>query len=355
MPPLWRRRPRTKAVATCPARGRFRIQRGRVRESEVTVYGWKPIVLSDAMTKMPLAVTVGPIPAHAGLSMRALLTQARAHLTGLTRWHKVVFDRGCLDGADLWWLDPHGITCVVPAKDHMAVTVEARAPAAAGEGVTVGRRVHTMRHGQGKSAWTERQESEVVGLEGLTTDDQDGTPAPGRHRNRRDFEANPIQAVVVRQWHGRDDGPGGTTVFLTKASVQQPLPPCDDDDDRSLIEHCGIKEAKQPWDLGHPPQKTERAVQVQVMFTCLMCALATAYRLPCEQAQLRAEPVGWPRWRRQLREPTRDQSIVFAQRWYGIFPLAEFALLVGGKLKDVPPGIGTRQEVLAKYRLTSHE
>jgi hypothetical protein len=65
--------------------------------------------------------------------------------------------------------------------------------------------------------------------------------------------------------------------------------------------------------------------------------------------------VGWPRWRRQLLEQSRDKIIVFAQEWYGIFPLAEFALLAGGKLKDVPPGIGTLQAVLAKYRLTGHD
>ena len=328
---------------------------GHVREIEVTVYGWKPIVLIDAMTKIPLAVKVVPIHEHEVLSMRALVTQARANLTGFTRLHKLVFDRGFLDGADLWWLDHHGITFVVPAKDNMAVTVDARAQAAAGEGITIGRRVHTIRHGQGKSAWTERQETEVVGIEGLTTYDQYGTPEHGRHHNRRDFEANPIHAVVVRQWHGRDFGPGGKTVFLTNASVQRPLQPFDDYDDRSLIENCCIKETKQQWDLGHPPRKTGRAVQVHVMFTFLMFALATAYRLQCEQAQLRAEPVGWQRWRRQLLEQTRDQIIVFAQRWYGIFHIAEFALLVGVKLKDLPPGIGTLQEVLAKYRLTGHE
>ena len=58
------------------------------------------------------------------------------------------------------------------------------------------------------------------------------------------------------------------------------LQPFDDYDDRSLIENCCIKEAKQQWELGHPPQKTERAVRVHVLFTLLMFALATAYRLP---------------------------------------------------------------------------
>jgi Transposase DDE domain len=328
-------------------------KRGKVHEIEVTVYGWKPIVLIDAATKIPLAVKVVPIHEHEVLSMRALVTQARTNLGGDARLHKVVFDKGFLDGVDLWWLDQHGMTFVVPARDNMAVTADARAQAAAGEGVTVGRRVHTVRHGQGKTAWTERRETEVVGIEGLTTYDQYGTPEHGRHHNRRDFEANPIHAVVVRQWNGRDYGPGGKTVFLTNASVQQPLQPFDDYDDRSLIENCCIKEAKQQWDLGHPPQKTGRAVRVHVVFTFLMFALATAYRLRCEQAAVGAEPVGWQRWRRQLLEQTRDKVIVFAQHWYGIFHLAEFALLVGVKLKDRPPGIGTPQEVLAKYGLTA--
>jgi hypothetical protein len=310
-------------------------------------------VLIDAATKIPLAVKVVPIHEHEVLSMRALVTQARANLAGTTRLQKVVCDRGCLDGVDLWGLDQHGMTFVVPATDNMAVTADARAHAAAGEGITVGRRVHTVRHGQGQEAWTERLETEVVGITGLTTYDQYGTPEHGRHHHRRDFEANPIHAVVVRRWQGKDYGPGGKTVFLTKASVQPPLHPVDDDDERSLIENCCIKEAKQPWDLGHPPQKTGRAVRVHVLFTFLMFALAMAYRLRCERVAVGAEPVGWQRWRRQILEQTRDQIIVFAQRWYGIFHLAEFALLVGVKLNDVPPGIGTPQEVLTQYTLTA--
>ncbi len=247
-----------------------------------------------------------------------------------------------------------GMRFVVPAKDKMAVTVDARAQAAAGEGITLGRRVHTVRHGQGRTAWRERLETEVVGITGLTTDDQYGTPEHGHHADRRDFQANLINAVVVRKWNGRDYGPGGKTVFLTNAAVDKPLRPFDDDDERSLIENCCIKEAKQPWELGHPPQKNERAVRVHVIFTWLMFALATAYRLPCEQEAMRGEPVGWQRWRRQLLEQTRDQVIVFVQGYYGIFHIAEYSLLLGVKLKDVPSAIGTRQEVLAKYGLTLH-
>jgi hypothetical protein len=300
------------------------------------------------------AVKVAQIQEHETRFLRALVTQARTNLAGTARLHTVVFDKGFLDGVDLWWLDQHGISFVVPAKANMAVTADARAQAAAGEGVTHGRRVHTVRHGQGKKAWTERLETEVVGITGLTTYAQYGTPEHGRRPHRRDFQANPIHAVVVRQWQGRDDGPGGKTVFLTNAAVDRPLRPFDDYDDHSLIENCSIKECKQQWDLGHPPQKTDRAVRVHVIFTWLMFALTTAYRLQCEREARGGEPVGWQRWRRQLLEQTRDLVIIFAEDCYGIFHITEFALLVGVKLKDVPPGIGPLQEVLAKYGLPVH-
>ena len=55
----------------------------------------------------------------------------------------------------------------------------------------------------------------------------------------------------------------------------------DDDDDRSLIENGCITAAKQPWELGHPPQKHERAVRVHVVCTVLLFAfLADGVPLP---------------------------------------------------------------------------
>jgi hypothetical protein len=195
---------------------------GKVREIEVTVYGWKVIVLIDAATKIPLAVQVVPIQAHDTRSLRALVTQARTHVAGHARLQEVVFERGFLAGTDLWWLNQHGIIFVVPATEDMAVTADARALAAAGDGLPVGRRVHTVRHGQGREAWSERLETEVVGIAGLTTDDQYGTAEHGRQHNRRDFQPTPIHAVVVRQGNNRDDGPGGTTVFLINAPVDKP-------------------------------------------------------------------------------------------------------------------------------------
>ena len=144
-------------------------KRGHVHEIEVTVYGWKLIVLIVARTKIPWAAKVVPIQEHATLSLRALVTQARTNVAGHARLHKVVFDKGFFDGVDLWWLAQRDMLFVVPVKDNMAVTIDAQAQAAAGEGVSVGRRAHTVRHGQGKRAWTERLETKVVGITGATS------------------------------------------------------------------------------------------------------------------------------------------------------------------------------------------
>jgi hypothetical protein len=66
------------------------------------------------------------------------------------------------------------------------------------------------------------------------------------------------------------------------APVDQPSPIFDDDADRRLLANFCLKEAKQPWEPGHPPQKHERAVCVHVVFTLLRFVLATAYRWGCE-------------------------------------------------------------------------
>ena len=99
--------------------------------------------------------------------------------------------------------------------------------------------------------------------------------------------------------------------------------------------------------------KNEQAVRVHVMFTLPMFALATAYRLQCEREVTEGESVGWRRRRRQLLEQAREKVIVFAQVYCGIFRLAEYALLLAGKLKDRPPGIGSQREILAEYGLIS--
>jgi hypothetical protein len=90
----------------------------------------------------------------------------------------------------------------------------------------------------------------------------------GRHHHRHDFETNPIQAVMVCEWHERDYSLGSTTVFLTNVSMSKPLQPFDDDDDPSLMENYCLTGVKRHWDVSHHPQKTERAARVHGLSPC---------------------------------------------------------------------------------------
>jgi len=146
----WATTVRDRGCGQVTRKVRIEDKQGRGHEIEMTVHGWTVLLLIDAATKMPLGGNVGKIQAHETHWTRALVTQARANLAGHARLHKVVVEQGVLDGTDLWWLDQQGLGFVVPAKTKMAVTAAARAQAAAGEEVTVGRRAHTVRHGQGK-------------------------------------------------------------------------------------------------------------------------------------------------------------------------------------------------------------
>jgi len=329
-------------------------KQGRVQVMEVTVYGWKLVVLIDAQSKIPLAAKVVQIQVHEVNLLRELVQQAQKNLLGYAALGKVVMDKGFLDGEELWWLQQQGILFVVPGKRDMAVVADAHALAEAGEGVVVERRMQIVAHGQGKGRWEEKLETEVVGIEGLISYDQYGTDEHTKQRHRKAFQGNAINGVVVRQWNNRDYGPGGKSVFLTNASVRKPLKVFDDYDDRSLIENCCIKESKQQWDLGHPPKKNQQAVQVHVLFTLVMFALATAYRLMKEEEEGGQERVGWQRWRRQLLQQNREKVIVFAEDCYGIFHLAEYSILLGLKMKDLPRGIESPEAVLAKFGLQGH-
>src|SRR5947209_18565539 len=100
---------------------------------------------------------------------------------------------------------------VVVSKAKMTVTQDA-------QGLAKRERVHVrervVHHGQGKTATEERLRTELVGLEGLTTYDSYGAPEQTQYAHRRDYEGQPINAVVVRSFDNRIPAREGT-VYLT--------------------------------------------------------------------------------------------------------------------------------------------
>jgi hypothetical protein len=328
------------------------------------VYGWKVLVLMDVHTRLPLAMKVVKIEAYEGCFLVPLLEQAQRNLGTHGHIHTIVIDRGYLDGADVWQVHKLGILFVVVGKANMVVTQDAQALAKR-ERAQVRERV--VGHGHGKTATEERLRTELVGIEGLTTYDTYGSPEHTQYAHRRDYAGQPINAVVVRRWNNRAPAADGT-VYLTNGPVSDPFVVFDRYDGRSVIENGIFKEGKHPWHLASFPKKTEAAVIVHSYFTLLVMALCTAFRLwqaravavASDQTQTQADlhatllgGEGTARWRLRLKEENRDKVIVFVGEAYGIFLLAELAVLSGLRLRRLPSSLGSRQDILQRYGIVS--
>src|SRR5260370_8612538 len=101
----------------------------------------------------------------------------------------------------------------------MAVVQDAQG-LAKGERAVVRERV--VGHGHGKNATQERLRTEVVGLSALTSYDSYGEAEQTKSAHRRDYQGQPINAVVVRRWENRVPN-GGGTVYLTNGSLVHPF------------------------------------------------------------------------------------------------------------------------------------
>jgi DDE family transposase len=337
-------------------------QKERATE-EYYVYGWKVLVLIDVQTRLPLAMKVLQIQEYEGRWLLPLLEQAQGNLG--TRGHisHIVIDRGYLDGEDLWQVHQQGVIFVVVGKTNMVVTQDAQALAKRERGQV---RERVVRHGRGKTAREERLRTELVSIAGLTTYDDYGDPQQTQYAHRRDYQGQVINAVVVRRWDNRVPT-GEGTVYLTNGPVGDPFVVFDTYDWRSVIENGLFKEGKYPWHLGRFPKKTQAAVIVHCHFTLLVMALCTAFRLwqahqatalthqsenlPALSTAL-LEGEGTARWRLRLKAENRDKVIVFVAQVYGIFHLAELAVLSGLPLQRLPSQLGSRQAILERYGIS---
>lgn len=330
---------------------------GEVKEIEITVFGFKLMVVFYAPQKLPLAAKLVRIEEHGGKYLRELLKQAQVNLSNYSEIKEVMMDREFLAGEELWWLDQQAYLFVVPGRADMQVVADARGLAQQvlrdGYGGYIEERVVEVRRGYGKEQVIEKLRTKVVGLEGLTSYEQYGPSGWAKNANRKDFMGKKINAVVVVEWAGKVIAPEKWVVYLTNKSVRKPLAIFDDYDERSIIENCLFKEAKQGWHIAHAPQKTFSALAVHVFFTLVVFALVNAYRdyKRKQEETIAEEGLGIQRWREKQRHEVRDKAIVFVGERYGIFWLAEIMVLSGVKVKDIPQAAGTREEIFNRYKL----
>jgi hypothetical protein len=296
---------------------RKRLPNKQYIEYEEYVYGFKVVVVYEVHLRLIVATQVAPINKHDSNFTLGLLKQAIANV-GEGVIEVLLMDRGFLDGETLWTIKhTYGIDFIVPSKDDMHVTTDARAfRKTKADGQYLFR---AERPGQGKKL---EGQVRLYGVKGLTAYDQYGHADHQKKMNRRDFKPNPINAIVVQQWAGKTYRPGDEKVFLTSLPVDQPLAILDSYDLRSLIENCAFRELKQAWHLGKFPKKTDDAVRGHVFLTLTIFTLTNAYRTDVGQDLAQ---VGIRRQRLAWQEA--NKVLVVTGNYYAIFDLEELFII----------------------------
>jgi hypothetical protein len=215
-------------------------------EVQRLAFGFKVLIVYEVRLRLVVAAKVVPINEHESKFTLALARQAVKNLgEGVLR--VLLMDRGFLDGQDLWVLKAElGIDFVVPSKDKMRVTEDARGlcrQARDGQSLFEAERAGKKRVEKAGKVKREGQVS-VVGIASLKSYDQYGDEEHARGANRKDFEGNTLGAVVVTCWQGEEYKVGDEKVFLSSLSVSEPLGVLDLYDLRSLIENTAFRELK---------------------------------------------------------------------------------------------------------------
>jgi len=298
---------------------RKRLPDGQYVEIEEYLYGFKLVVIYEVHLRLMVAAQVAPINQHDTNFTRDLLQQAIDNLgAGVIR--VLLMDMGFLDGEMLWRIKhTYHIDFVVPSKDNMRVTREARSfreRKADGEYL-----FRDERPGDGPK---QKGHLCLFGVKEVTAYDQYGDAEHQKRLNRKDFQPNPINVIVVEAWDRHTYRPGEEKVFLTSLPIDTPLAVLDCYDLRSLIENCAFRELKQGWCLAKFPKRTQEAVRAHVFLTLVMFTLTNAYRTDIgqelAQAGIRRQRLAWEE---------ANKVLVLAGDYYAIFDLEELLIILG--------------------------
>jgi hypothetical protein len=331
----------------------LRNRRKRIRKVLETVFGFKMWVVWEPTSRLPLALRFATIEVSDVDLAREVVEQAIANLGDHAVIESLAVDRGFMDGKFLWWLHTRHITFFIPAKTNMNVYTDALSLTESGIRQT---RDRNRSVGSGKNKTTVVDHWDVVGIEQLTSAGFYGELGSGSHENRKDFIANPLNAVVVLDDpYKRKNPDSDTLVILTDGPVAKPLKIYDGYyDARSEIENGLFREAKQGGFIQRPACNNAATFRSHVYLTIVVMALTTAFQTWMDKQDKLArkgQETGIRKFREKVRQENGNKLIVFDGDRYAIFDTYEVFILCGTNVRK-PTGILeviTKNDILRKY------
>jgi hypothetical protein len=349
-----------ESTERCKGRGKvtkekapeLRRRKGKTKKTKVTVFGFKIWVVWDQLSGLPIAMRFSTIETNDIIFAQEVIEQAITNLGKYAEISSIAIDRGFTDGKLLWWLNEQNIIFYIPAKSSLRVYEDALSLIATGEKAM---RSTTRMTGHGKDSKQVTDTWEVVGIEGLTSAGFYGELGSGSHENRKDFEPNLINAVVVLHDPYKEKNPNiKTMVILTNGQVNKPMNVYDGYDARSEIENSLFRESKQGWFIKGPPENSKAGFRIHAYLTIMTMALTTAFRdwmVQQDEIDDEDEGIGIRKFRQKVRTENADKCIVFYGDHYGIFYLYEILVLSGTnvlKPHGIPDNI-SREDILRTH------
>ena len=283
-------------------------KKGQIHEIEVTVYGWKVLVLYEHKSHIIVAVKVVHINEHESKYTLELVEKAKENLGEKAKMKLLLIDRGFLDGETLWKLKfTEKIDFIIPSKSNMAITTDVR---------------DLLKISDSASHFSSG-ELEVFGISGVNTWDCYTSEENYKCKNRKDFKPSKLNVAAVRHFDKMNYSAGEEKIFLTSLPVKNPEKIIEHYKNRFSIEISVFRESKQGWCLKKFPMKTENAVINHVMLTFIMFNGVNAFR--SKRGQKFANS-GIKRWRLKHARSIH-QVVVFAGDYYGIFDIEEVMML----------------------------
>ena len=331
----------------------LRRRRKRIRKVLETVFGFKIWVVWDPTSRLPLALRFATIETSDIVLAREVVEQAVTNLGDQVRIVSLAVDRGFMDGTFLWWLHhTMHLTFYIPAKTNMNVYTDALALTDKG----VRQITDTSRSvGSGKNKTSVVDHWDIVGIDSLASAGFYGELGSGSHENRKDFVANPINAVVVLDDPYKRNNPNSDTfVILTNAPVDKPIKVYDSYDARSEIENGLFREAKQAWYIQRPGRNNADSFRSHVYLTLLMMALTAAFQTWMDRQDKLAEKgleTGIRKFREKVRQENGNKLIIFDGDRYAIFEAYEVFILCGTNVRKPTgvPAVISKRDILLKY------
>ncbi|MBU0494048.1 MAG: transposase [Chloroflexi bacterium] len=377
------------------------------------VYGWRLIALIDALTLIPVAIKIVPIQNQEAPYLVDLVRQAQINLAPHSQIQWLVADRAYVDGPSLYELDQMGIIFTVIAKSNMVARTTALALCAQAdihERVETVR--HGYGHDRWFEEWVTRVQAVegirtwanyrppkvpgerlalpdrpvlnavVVSLWRNQTPSKDGPrvyltngpvdnpwPTVDGYDDRSWIEnglfRNSKQFWRLTRWFPKKTAAGVrshlTFVVLMvatatayrlwdQAQAGAPAPPPDHQIEsviqrRVAVDTGEIITAPVPVD----PAPTHLASALTAQSRAEVTTPNTTEQAPDGLAHNLLGGQGARRWRRQLQRENRDKVIVFMEPYYGIFDMHVFLVLTGIPVRQSPPHLDSRAEILHRY------